>query len=139
MVLLQNGLVMKIAIDFDGTIVGHCFPEIGPAVPGAIYWMKEFQLAGAKLILWTMRNDRPDGNYLSSAVQYCRDNGIEFYGINRDPDQNNWTGSPKAYANIYIDDAAFGCPLREHPSAKVRRPCVDWAIVGPATLKEIQK
>ena len=48
---------MFIAIDFDGTIVDHRFPEIGKPVPGAFEWMKKFKEAGAKLILWTMRSD----------------------------------------------------------------------------------
>jgi hypothetical protein len=130
---------VKIAIDFDGTIVGHCFPELGPPVPGAIEWMKNFQEAGVKLILWTMRSDRPDGQFLSDAIAYCKLNGIEFYGINHDPDQDSWTSSPKAYANIYIDDAAAGCPLREHPHGKVKRLCVDWSIVGPTVMQSILK
>ncbi len=48
---------MKVAIDFDGTIVEHKFPEVGKPVPGAIEWMKKWQDAGAQLILWTMRSD----------------------------------------------------------------------------------
>jgi len=48
---------MYICIDFDGTIVDHRFPEIGPPVPGAVEWMLRFQEAGAKLILFTMRSD----------------------------------------------------------------------------------
>ena len=125
---------MKIAIDFDGTIVDHRFPRIGNENPGAIRWMKEFQKAGAKLILFTMRSDRPgDGNYLSDAVEYCRNNGVEFFGVNRDPEQDEWTTSPKAYAQLYIDDAAFGCPLRQNPRMG-GKPMVDWDVVGPAVM-----
>jgi hypothetical protein len=119
-----------ICVDFDGTIVEHRYPDIGAPVPGAIRWLKEFQAAGAKLILWTMRSDgREDGqNPLAEAVDYCRKNGVEFWGINTNPEQIGWTSSPKAYAPLYIDDAAFGCPLRE--SARVGgRPMVDWDIV----------
>jgi len=48
---------MYICIDFDGTIVEHRFPDVGSPVPGALEWMIEFQEAGAKLILFTMRSD----------------------------------------------------------------------------------
>lgn len=121
---------MIIGIDFDGTIVGHCYPEIGPAVPDAIETMKDLQARGDKLILWTMRSDGgPDGPMLTEAVEFCRANGVAFWGINRNPEQDDWTSSHKAYANAYIDDAAVGCPLRDHPSAKVKRRCVDWSRI----------
>lgn len=127
---------MIVAIDFDGTIVDHQYPKIGNSVPGAIQWMRRFQELGAKLILWTMRSDgREDGfDPLNQAVEYCRSNGVEFFGLNHNPEQDEWTTSPKAYAHIYIDDAAFGCPLRENPRAS-GRPFVDWDVVGPAVEK----
>lgn len=123
---------MYIAIDFDGTIVDHRFPDVGKPVPGAFSWMKEFQELGAKLILWTMRSDGAgDGlNTLSDSVMFCRKNGVEFYGINENPSQKTWSNSPKAYAHVYIDDMAAGCPLKENPRSG-GRPYVDWSIVGP--------
>jgi hypothetical protein len=125
-------VAMYIAIDFDGTIVEHQYPEIGRPAPGAFTWLKKFQEAGAKLILWTMRcDDGSHGETLKRAVEFCRANGVEFYGVNCNPSQASWTKSPKAYSHIYIDDAAFGCPLRE--SAEMgARPMVNWDKVGPA-------
>jgi hypothetical protein len=125
---------MYICVDFDGTVVDHCYPEIGAPVPEAIYWLKRLQDQGAKLILFTMRSDTSHGGpLLSDAVYYLEDNGIRLYGINHNPDQDGWTESPKAYGNIYVDDAAFGCPLI-HPRGFIR-PCVDWNEVGPALLE----
>jgi hydroxymethylpyrimidine pyrophosphatase-like HAD family hydrolase len=121
-----------VAIDFDGTIVDHRYPDVGPEVPGAIRWMKSLQEAGAKLILWTMR----DGETLAEAVAFCRGKGVEFWDVNANPGQRSWTQSPKVYAHIYIDDAAFGCPLRENPRAG-GRPFVDWDTVGPAILAKV--
>ena len=46
-----------LVVDFDGTIVEHRFPEIGPIVPNALEWLKKFQLMGFKIILNTMRSD----------------------------------------------------------------------------------
>ena len=130
---------MKIAVDFDGTVCLHEYPDIGEEVPFAIYWLKRFQDAGAKLILFTMRSDSDKaGPVLTQAVQWLESRGINLYGINTDPDQKSWTASPKAYANKYIDDAAAGCPLRQ--SAKVGgRSFVDWAIVGPMVMEEIER
>jgi len=123
-----------IAIDFDGTIVTHEFPAIGDVNPEAFTWMKKFQEVGANLILWTMRSDGQDcGPVLTEAVEHCRKNGVEFFGVNSNPEQAAWTASPKAYAHLYIDDAAFGCPLRENPKCG-GRPMVDWEKVGPAVM-----
>lgn len=128
---------MNIAIDFDGTIVAHEFPKIGAEVPGAFKWMKRLQKAGCRLILWTMRSDGQNvGDVLTEAVEFCRERGIEFWGVNANPEQD-WSTSPKAYAHVYVDDAAFGCPMRENYKAG-GRPYVDWAVVGPALLAMVK-
>ena len=127
---------MYICVDFDGTVVDHCYPEIGEEAPKAIYWLKRFQDQGARLILFTMRSDTEIGGpMLSNAVTFLESSGIKLYGINRNPDQDSWTKSPKAFADVYIDDAAFGCPLIKPQG--FRRPCVDWEKVGPALLEII--
>ncbi len=117
---------MTIAVDFDGTICDHTYPTIGNDVPGAFHWLSIFQKHGVKLILWTMR----DGKELQDAVDHCAMRGISFFAVNSNPDQYIWTSSPKVYANIYIDDAAFGCPLIENIFGN-ERPMVDWSKVGP--------
>lgn len=121
---------MYICVDFDGTVVDHRYPEIGEAVPGAITWLKKLQRYGVRLILFTMRGESSKGrNLLQEAVDYLEENGVVLYGVNRNPDQDSWTNSPKAYGEIYVDDAAFGCPLIEVKGFS--RPCVDWKKVGP--------
>jgi hypothetical protein len=121
---------MYICVDFDGTVVDHRYPDIGKPVPGALTWLKRLQRHGVRIILYTMRsNNTVSGNTLSEAVQYMEDGGINLYGVNRNPDQDNWTTSPKAYCDVYIDDSAFGCPLIQPKG--FGRPCVDWKQVGP--------
>lgn len=129
---------MIIAVDFDGTLCDHRFPDIGMENPGAFEALKRFQEAGAKLILWTMRDDERAGTrkVLSEAVAFCKERGVEFWGVNENPEQRGWTGSPKQYAHVYIDDAAFGCPLRECPRSG-SRPWVDWSVVTPEILKRL--
>jgi len=116
---------MIIAIDFDGTIVTHKYPNIGNPVPNALESMTQWQQKGAKLILYTMRS----GLELKEAVDYCECHGIYFWGVNMNPDQVEWTKSPKVYAQIYVDDAAFGCPLIHDD--REPRPYVNWNKVGP--------
>ena len=130
---------MYICIDFDGTIVDHTFPEVGKPVPGAVEWMKTWQKSGAKLILFTMRGNQWDGgrNFLHEAVNYLSANDLQFFGINRNPTQDDWTKSPKAYGQVYVDDAAFGCPMTD--VAGFNRRCVDWSIVGPEIHKMLLK
>jgi hypothetical protein len=121
---------MYICVDFDGTIVDHRFPEIGEPVPDAIKWLKRLHKCGAKLILYTMRSDGGAmGNTLTAALQYLASEGITLFAVNQNPSQREWTSSPKVYAELYIDDAAYGCPLIK-PKA-FARPCVDWKKVGP--------
>ena len=112
---------MIIAIDFDGTLVEHKYPEIGEDVPLAFETLKDLQNDGHELILWTMRC----GVHLNRAVEYCKHKGIDFIGVNYNPSQKGWSDSPKAYAQIYIDDAALGCPLVD----ALPRRYVDWGEV----------
>ncbi len=97
---------MKIAVDFDGTIVEHEYPSIGREKPLAFKTLKEFKKAGFDLILWTCRF----GKELDEAVEFCRDNGIEFYSINRNhPEETpDMMTSRKIDADLYIDDKIIG-------------------------------
>ena len=115
---------MYIAIDLDGTCVTHDYPRIGKEI-GATKVLKRLVEAGHKLILNTMRSDKE----LQDAVNWFKKNGIELYGVNENPTQKRWTNSPKVYAHMYIDDAAFGCPLINAPELS-NRQFVDWDSVG---------
>lgn len=127
-----------IAVDFDGTVVEHRFPEVGPEAAGAAEWLLKFVEAGAQIILWTVRSDYRSAwsdDFLADAVKWFRDRGIQLYGVNHNRDQGAWSGSPKVYANVIIDDTAIGCPLTKSPSGyKV----VDWAVAGPMVMKIIE-
>jgi hypothetical protein len=118
---------MIIAIDFDGTCVTHDYPEVGKDI-GAIPVLKKLIKNGHQLILWTMRSDTEILNGLTDAVNWFENNDISLYGIQRNPTQDTWTSSPKAYAQLYIDDAALGCPLKFDPYLS-GRDFVDWEKV----------
>lgn len=98
---------MVIAVDFDGTIVEHEYPEIGQTKLFAFETLKALQKEGHTLILWTYRS----GKELDEAVEFCRKNGIEFYAVNKNyPEEEYVEGevSRKINADIYIDDRNVG-------------------------------
>ena len=112
-----------IAVDFDGTCVEHNYPAIGMDVEGAVEVLRALNKHGHRIILNTMRS----GQRLEAAVRWFRDRKIELWAVNRNPEQDQWTSSPKVYADIYIDDSALGCPLIFLEG--VRRPVVNWSKV----------
>lgn len=112
-----------IAVDFDGTCVEHNYPAIGMEVEGAVDVLRALNKHGHRIILNTMRS----GDKLDAAVKWFRDRKIELWGVNRNPEQEEWTSSPKVYADLYIDDSALGCPIMFIDGA--RRPVVKWSKV----------
>ena len=99
---------MIIAIDFDGTLVEHKYPEIGKEIPFAFETLRRLQQDKHRLILWTVR----EGRLLDEAITFCRERGIEFYAINRDyPEEEKGANrhySRKLKADLFIDDRNLG-------------------------------
>jgi len=119
---------MDIVIDFDGTCVTHDFPAIGREI-GATTVLRELCDAGHRLILFTIRsNDKKKNNRtLDDALEWFKERNIPLFGVQTHPEQRSWTLSPKAYGDIYIDDAALGCPLITPETDE--RPYVDWKTI----------
>ena len=113
-----------IGVDFDGTVVKFDYPRIGAPVPYALNTLRQLVAEGHRIVLWTVRS----GKELAEAVDYMKINGIALYGVNENPDQKNWSESPKAFCHMYIDDSAVGCPLIEEDTDAP--PYVDWKVVG---------
>lgn len=114
---------MIICIDFDGTCVTHDYPQVGKEI-GATPVLKQLAADGHRFILWTMRS----GQQLAEAIDWFQEREIPLYGVQKNPTQDRWTASPKAYAQLYIDDAALGCPLINDETVS-NRPFVDWEAV----------
>lgn len=101
---------MRIAVDFDGTIVENCFPEIGEERPFAVDVLKKFQKEQHHvLILWTVRS----GAYLDEALKWCEERGLVFDAVNThyfeegEPDASA-AFSCKVNAHLFIDDRNLG-------------------------------
>jgi len=94
---------MIIAVNFDGTIVEHKFPEIGRLFPFAIESLELLQKEGHQIILWTCR----EGRYLHDALSFL--SGEDFYpnAVN-DNLPDGCVFSRKIYADLYIDDRNVG-------------------------------
>lgn len=98
---------LTIAVDFDGTIVEHKYPEIGKEIMFAFDTLKALQKQGHRLILWTFRT----GKELEEAVEFCRQHGLEFYAVNKNYPEEKFDEtlvSRKIIADVYIDDRNVG-------------------------------
>jgi len=96
---------MLIAVDFDGTLCKHKYPDIGEPNTKLIDKLKELINQKHQLILWTCRN----GVLLDEAVGWCKEQGLKLSAVNEDTDsvKNSLFGrekSCKVFADVYLDD-----------------------------------
>lgn len=100
---------MVIAVDFDGTIVDHRYPEIGEERPFATEILRKLIEERHKLILWTVR----DGKLLQDAIDWCAERGVQFYAVNSNHsdmfgEEEDKRFSCKVNADMFIDDCNIG-------------------------------
>lgn len=96
---------MIIAVDFDGTIVEHKYPQIGKPIPFAFDTLKQLQNENHTLILWTVR----EGQLLDDAIRFCEKYGLYFYAHNANfPEEDKALAPRKLKADLFIDDRNFG-------------------------------
>lgn len=102
---------MIIAVDFDGTLVEHAYPEIGKEIPFAIETLIRLQREKqCQIVLWSVRR----GHLLKDAVDYCHKRGLDFYAVNKNypeedvSDPNDRHYSRKLQADLFIDDRNLG-------------------------------
>lgn len=124
--------MLKIAVDFDGTLVKHRYPEIGEALTEGIKFLISLQKTnGVKIYLDTMRS----GKELKDAVKFCKENGLEFDALGPHPSQKRWTDSPKCHADYSIDDRNIATPVLYD---EIGRPYVDWKRLIPEFQKRVE-
>lgn len=129
----MNEHIYYIALDFDGTVVKHEYPDVGEDI-GAVPVLQRLVRNGHLIILNTMRSRNSEGyDTLQPAIEWFQKNGIPLYGINENPTQKEWTSSPKVYGNIYIDDAALGAPVKVDITSEgqiISAKYLDWGIAS---------
>jgi hydroxymethylpyrimidine pyrophosphatase-like HAD family hydrolase len=98
--------MLKIAVDFDGTIVEDRYPGIGKPQLFVFETLKALQQQQYQLILWTVR----EGQSLQEAVDFCKKHGVEFYAVNKNyPEEELEPGqSRKLIVDFFIDDRNIG-------------------------------
>lgn len=127
---------MRIAIDFDKTIVEDKFPLIGEAREGALEGIRALHEMGHKLFLWTCR----EGESLQNAIDWLNENGVgDLFTAFNDNDEetkiNFGHNSRKLTVDLYIDDKMlFGLPPWEKIVEMVKRMDGD---VYPSLNEEI--
>lgn len=122
---------LPICVDFDSTmVITDKYPNIVGENKPCISVMKKWIKGGVGIILWTIR----DGDALQEAVNWCKEQGLELYGINENPTQKQWNSSKKCYSVLKIDDANVGTKLIHDDKY---RPRVDWEYIDKHYTKEI--
>lgn len=98
-----NGYV--VAVDFDGFLCKDAWPDIGKANPQRIEDVKKIKEIGAKVILWTCR----ENGKLFDALDWCALQGLTFDGVNENiPERVKQYGSdPRkiGYDELWDDKA----------------------------------
>jgi len=113
---------MIIAVDFDGTLAETEYPRIIAPNMALITYLRQKQLHGSEIILWTMREDEE----LMEAINFCKAYGLRFDAVNDNLEtlKKRFGNNPrKVFADIYIDDrcidrSKFGLPYRQSTSLK---------------------
>jgi len=108
---------MIIAVDFDGTIVSHAFPDIGEVRPNCKNVLQRIRDAGHKIIIWTCRSNDDWGDFLTPMKEWLDQNEIPYDAINENLTEE-FHPKPKIYYDLLIDDRALG---RSNP--------VKWSLV----------
>ena len=136
---------MVIAVDFDGTIVEHRYPEIGREIPFATDTLRMLIAEQHKLILWSVR----EGKLLDDAVAWCKERGVTFYAVNKDfPEEkveNNNHFSRKIKADLFIDDRNIGgLPdwarfTAWYTTARPLPPCWPKTAAHVSTVRRLRK
>ena len=95
---------MVFAVDFDGTICEHDFPDIGKEMPNAIRTLMDLQNTGHLIIIWTCRCYP----YLTPMIEWLGLRGFKPDGVNCNAYNTPLFAYPKILADVYIDDRNLG-------------------------------
>lgn len=97
-----------IAFDFDGTIIEHAFPAMGPLRPGIRDMMRELREAGAEIVIFTGRCSNAWPGYKEGGREKSKIIVEEFLTLNEVPFDRVDDGTHgKIPADVYYDDKAF--------------------------------
>jgi len=96
-----------LAFDFDNTIsrfdgwTGE-YTEPGPPNPGWVNTVNRCHQLGIGIVIWTCRDN------VELIADWCKKHGIHYDTINENHPAVTWPTSRKIFADMYVDDRAFG-------------------------------
>lgn len=112
-----------VAVDFDGTIVEHRYPEMGRVLPGAVATL-QWVSTWADIIIWTCRHTEKNLEEMRLTLAFHE---IPYDRINDNMGTVGFEPRPKIYYDICIDDRNLEMAVRG----------VDWGKIH-RMLKEFQ-
>lgn len=108
-----------VAVDFDGTLCTHAFPEIGEPKHKTIEFVRSLASSGSKIILHTCR-ENGTRRLLDEAVAFCEAHRIPIFAVNENPENQfaaliglKPSDGRKVIADLYIDDKSLNPALIE--------------------------
>ncbi|MBL7895331.1 MAG: hypothetical protein JNK50_08580 [Bacteroidia bacterium] len=124
---------MTIYLDFDGTVVEHQYPLIGPLNIGCIEVIDKLCKTGHEIVINSMRAEY-DKTLLKEAIEFLNkslsdlNNSTNKYSLihtdyKYDPTKWDWNLHFET-KRIFIDDVCEGIPLKNGVS--IKRAMVDW-------------
>lgn len=124
---------MKIYLDFDGTVVEHEYPAIGPCNQGCFEIIDKLHRAGHEIVLNTMRVEFDNGTlkeaaeFINQSILNLKNNTQTYSFPNTDHKYEPTVWDWDLHFNsgrIFIDDVCEGIPLKNGLSSS--RQMVDW-------------
>lgn len=96
---MEHGKII-IGVDFDSTISPYPTIDNDEGIVRCINLIKQAKHTGAYTIVYTCCDP---GRY-DDILGFCKNNGIEMDGINKNPIKLPFGHNTKPYCNIYLDD-----------------------------------
>ena len=95
-----------VAIDVDGTILEHKFPDLGKLLPDAKEVINDLYDEGCYIIIWTCRS----GFELNEIRTFLDYSCIKYHAVNTNApfDMIGFMPSPKIFYDLIIDDKNLG-------------------------------
>ncbi|MGR3320019.1 MAG: hypothetical protein ACUZ8O_16245 [Candidatus Anammoxibacter sp.] len=100
---MKNNRILKIVVDFDGTIVDDVFPDIGNPKEGVVEALNKLKEAGFKITIHSCRTS----SYFNETLPGDQHEMIKrFLDCHKIPFDQIWAPD-KPIASAYIDDKAI--------------------------------
>lgn len=97
-----------VAVDFDGTLCEHCWPECGPPRVTVVEAVRALHAMGWRVVVQSCRAQTED-NLLVEMAAWLAEHGV--------PCDEIWRGTGKPSAHAYLDDRGVAVPAGENVEA----------------------